>query len=145
MLTAKEETLKRRRSKCNLVQNVETSNIVRDVSVSEDKKQVEVIKTTLKDDNNNFEDVYTKLSNAEYNLALATEIGEALLTENIEVKKKYDSLLEEHALQVEVRFTFVGKNIKMIIVPCSLVLPMNGNLNIATIARHWPTRLCEIT
>ncbi|XP_046840580.1 bicaudal D-related protein homolog [Xenia sp. Carnegie-2017] len=101
MLTAKEETLKRRRSKCNLVQNVETSNIVHDVSVSEDKKQVEVIKTTLKDDNNNFEDVYTKLSNAEYNLALATEVSEALLTENIEVKKKYDSLLEEHALQVE--------------------------------------------
>lgn len=70
--------------------------------------QMADLKKSLEDVNNNTEltedDVYTQLTNAESDLALAKDIGEALLAENIELREKYECLLEEHASQVEVSF-----------------------------------------
>lgn len=64
---------------------------------------------TLEDHNNNIGltegDVYTQLSSTEHELALAKEIGKALLAENIELREKYESLLDEHSNRVEVRTT----------------------------------------
>ena len=107
MYGEKEQTLKRRRTDSNLQDNGEKSAVKPD-GVSGDEAQMAGVKKALEDENNNIEltegDVYTQLSNTEHDLALAKEIGEALLVENIDLREKYDSLFEEHTDQVEVRF-----------------------------------------
>ncbi|CAB4025922.1 Hypothetical predicted protein, partial [Paramuricea clavata] len=103
-----EQTLKRRRTHSNLQDNEEKSTLGPESNgVSGDEAQMADLKKSLEDrHNNNIEltegDVYTQLSNTEHDLALAKDIGEALLAENIELREKYESLLDEHATQVEV-------------------------------------------
>ena len=101
-----EQALKRRRTDSNLQDNDKKSTLESN-GVSDDEAQMADIKNPLEDDNNNIEltegDVYTQLSSVEHDLALAKEIGEALLAENIELREKYESLLDEHTTQVEVR------------------------------------------
>ena len=47
-------------------------------------------------------DVYAKLSLKESDLALAQEVGQALLAENVALREKYEKLLEVQTSQVEV-------------------------------------------
>lgn len=100
-----EQTLKRRRTDSNLQDNDEKSTLESD-GVSADETQMADVKKSFVDYNNNVEltegDVYTQLTNTEHDLALAKDIGEALLAENIDLREKYENLLEEHASQVEV-------------------------------------------
>ena len=100
-----EQTLKRRRTDSNLQNNDEKTTLESD-GVSADETQMADVKKSLEDYNNNVEltegDVYTQLTNTEHDLALAKDIGEALLAENIDLRQKYENLLEEHASQVEV-------------------------------------------
>lgn len=104
-----EQTLKRRRTHSNLQDNEEKSTLGPESNgISGDEAQMADLKISLEDrHNNNIEltegDVYTQLSNTEHDLALAKDIGEALLAENIDLREKYESLLDEHATQVEVR------------------------------------------
>ena len=100
-----EQTLKRRRTDSNLLDNEEKSTLESN-GVAGNEAQMADVKKPLEEDNNNNEltegDVYTQLSNTEHDLALAKEIGEALLAENVELREKYESLLDDHAQQVEV-------------------------------------------
>ena len=102
-----EQTLKRRRTDSNLQANDEKSTThVESNGVSEEETQMADIKKSVEDHNNNEEltegDVYTQLTNTEHDLALAKEIGQALLAENIELREKYECVVEEHATQIEV-------------------------------------------
>lgn len=100
-----EQTLKRRRTDSNLQDN-DAKSTLKSHGVSAVETQMADVKKSLEDYNNNVEltegDVYTHLANTEHDLALAKDIGEALLAENIDLREKYESLLEEHASQVEV-------------------------------------------
>ncbi|XP_028415202.1 bicaudal D-related protein homolog [Dendronephthya gigantea] len=101
-----EQTLKRRRTDSNLPDNEAKLMVESNGVHSTATTQMADLKKSLEDVNNNTEsteeDVYTQLKNAESDLALAKDIGEALLAENIELREKYECLLEEHASQVEV-------------------------------------------
>ena len=101
-----EQTLKRRRTDSNLQDN-DAKSTLKSHGVSAVETQMADVKKSLEDCNNNDVeltegDVYTQLANTEHDLALAKDIGEALLAENIDLREKYESLLEEHASQVEV-------------------------------------------
>lgn len=100
-----EQTLKRRRTDSNLQDN-DAKSTLKSHGVSAVETQMADVKKSLEDYNNNVEltegDVYTQLANTEHDLALAKDIGEALLAENIDLREKYESLLEGHASQVEV-------------------------------------------
>lgn len=107
-----QQTLKRRRVHSNDMIKDEKGNTSDGESECELTRKVDPNYTEVEVDadcNNNREltegDVYTQLALRDSDLGLAKEVGQALLAENVELREKYESLVELHTSQVEVSCT----------------------------------------
>lgn len=114
-----QQTLKRRRVHSNDMIKDEKGNVsvsgdgeseCHELAQKADGNYTEVEVDDCNNNNNNNReftevDVYLQLAVRESDLSLAKEVGQALLAENVELREKYEGLLELHGSQVEVSCT----------------------------------------